>query len=103
VFVFSPSLLIVAKGFTWSAFAITFVGCVLGIVVLAAALSRFLLVELKRWEQMLCLAAAVLLIAPGLWVTLAGALLIMPVLVRQIAMHRHPARVVAAELDVRYR
>ena len=52
VFVFSPSLLLVAKGFTWSSFAITFVGCVLGIVVLAAALSRFLLVELKRWEQL---------------------------------------------------
>jgi TRAP-type uncharacterized transport system fused permease subunit len=103
VFVFSPSLLIVAKGFTWSAFAITFVGCVLGIVVLAAALSRFLLVELKRWEQLLCLAAAVLLIAPGLWVTLAGVLILMPVLVRQIAMHRQPARVLAAELDVRYR
>ncbi|MBK6008457.1 TRAP transporter permease [Ramlibacter ginsenosidimutans] len=103
VFVFSPSLLIVAKGFTWSSFAITFVGCVLGIVVLAAALSRFLLVELKRWEQLLCLAAAVLLIAPGLWVTIAGALIIMPVLVRQVAMHRQPARVVAAELDVRYR
>jgi TRAP-type uncharacterized transport system fused permease subunit len=103
VFVFSPSLLIVAKGFTWSSFAVTFVGCILGIVVLAAALSRFLLVELKRWEQLLCLCAAILLIAPGLWVTLAGALLIMPVLVRQIALRKQPARMLAAELDVRYR
>ena len=39
VFVFSPSLLLVAKGFTWSAFIVTFAGCVLGITVLAAALS----------------------------------------------------------------
>jgi TRAP-type uncharacterized transport system fused permease subunit len=32
VFVFSPSLLIVAKGFTWLRLrAVTFVGCVLGI------------------------------------------------------------------------
>ncbi len=103
VFVFSPSLLLVAKGFNWPDFTITFVGCVLGIVVLAAALSRFLLVELKRWEQLLCLAAAVLLIAPGLWVTLAGLLLVMPVLVRQLALRKHPGRIVAAELDVRYR
>jgi len=54
VFVFSPSLLLVAKGFTVQDFTITFVGCILGIVVLAAALSRFMLVELRRWEQMLC-------------------------------------------------
>jgi TRAP-type uncharacterized transport system fused permease subunit len=31
VFVFSPSLLLVAKGFTWYDFSITFTGCVLGI------------------------------------------------------------------------
>src|SRR4051794_13599883 len=98
VFVFSPSLLIVAKGFTWGDFAITFIGCVLGIVVLAGALSRFLLVELKRWEQLLCLAAGVLLIAPGLWVTLAGAVLVAPVLVRQFAARRKPADGVPAEL-----
>jgi TRAP transporter 4TM/12TM fusion protein len=92
VFVFSPSLLLVAKGFTAYDFAVTFIGCVLGIVVLAAALSRYFLVELKRWEQLLCLAAALLLIAPGLWVTLAGALLVVPVLVRQVAAHRGQAR-----------
>ncbi|MBI3369823.1 MAG: TRAP transporter permease, partial [Burkholderiales bacterium] len=54
VFVFSPSLLIVAKGFTLSEFAITFAGCVIGIVFLAAALSRYLFVEMRRWEQALC-------------------------------------------------
>jgi TRAP-type uncharacterized transport system fused permease subunit len=104
VFVFSPSLLLVAKGFTPQDFAITFVGCVLGIVVLAAALSRFMLVELRRWEQMLCLAAAVLLIAPGLWVTIAGLVVVAPVLLRQLSARRLAmASVVAAELDVRYR
>jgi TRAP-type uncharacterized transport system fused permease subunit len=88
VFVFSPSLLIVAKGFTVYDFIVTFVGCVLGIVVLAAALSRYLLVEMKRWEQLVCLAAALLLIAPGLVVTLIGAALVMPVLLRHIAAWR---------------
>ncbi len=85
VFVFSPSLLLVAKGFTWYDFSITFTGCILGIVALAAALSKFFLVEMKRWEQMLCLAAALLLIAPGLVVTLIGAGLLVPILIRQVA------------------
>jgi len=104
VFVFSPSLLLVAKGFTLQEFAVTFIGCVLGIAVLAAALSRFMLVEMKRWEQLLCLAAALLLIAPGIWVTLAGTALVVPVLLRQLAARRRrTAAVAAAELDVRYR
>jgi TRAP transporter 4TM/12TM fusion protein len=85
VFVFSPSLLLVAAGFNWYDFSVTFIGCVLGIVVLAAALSKFLLVEMKRWEQLLCAAAALLLIAPGLVVTIVGAALAIPVLVRQLA------------------
>lgn len=85
VFVFSPSLLLVAKGFTVYDFIVTFAGCVLGIVVLAAALSRFLLVEMKRWEQLVCLAAALLLIAPGLVVTLIGAAMVVPVLLRHLA------------------
>lgn len=91
VFVFSPSLLLVAKGFTWYDFTITFIGCILGIVALAAALSKFFLVEMKRWEQALCLAAALLLIAPGLVVTLVGAALLVPLLLRQLAARRGAA------------
>ncbi|MBC7604156.1 MAG: TRAP transporter permease [Ramlibacter sp.] len=84
VFVYSPSLLLVAKGFTMYDFVITFGGCVLGIVALAAALSRFFLVEMKRWEQGLCLVSALLLIAPGLVVTLIGAAVAVPVVIRQV-------------------
>ena len=85
VFVFSPSLLLVAKGFTWPAFIVTFPGCVLGIALLAAALSRFLLVEMKRWEQAVFLVAALLLVVPGLVPTLIGAALAVPVVLRQVA------------------
>ena len=88
VFVFSPSLLIVAKGFTGYDFAVTFIGCVLGISLLAAALSKFMLLELTRAEQALCLAAALLMIAPGLVPTLIGAALAVPVLLRQLAARR---------------
>jgi TRAP-type uncharacterized transport system fused permease subunit len=88
VFVFSPSLLLVAKGFSGYDFAVTFIGCVLGITLLAAALSRFLLVELKRWEQAVCAAAALLMIAPGLVITLLGIALALPVLLRQLGAWR---------------
>ena len=88
VFVFSPSLLIVAKGYTHYDFAVTFIGCILGITLLAAALSKFFLVEMRRGEQLLCVAAALLMIAPGLWPTLAGLALAAPSLLRQVLAHR---------------
>ena len=88
VFVFSPSLLLVAKGFTWYDFSITFIGCILGIVMLAAALSKYFLVELKRWEQYLCFAAALLMIAPGLTPTLLGMALASPMLLRNVLVWR---------------
>jgi TRAP-type uncharacterized transport system fused permease subunit len=88
VFVFSPSLLIVAKGFTGYDFAITFIGCVVGIVLLAAALSKFMFVEMTRAEQALCLLAALLTIAPGLVPTIIGLALATPVVLRQLAASR---------------
>jgi TRAP transporter 4TM/12TM fusion protein len=91
VFVFSPSLLLVAKGFTVYDFVVTFVGCVLGIVLLAAALSKFFLVEMTRGEQGLCLVGALLLIAPGLVPTLIGAACGVPIVWRQLAARRRLA------------
>ncbi|MCZ2290802.1 MAG: TRAP transporter permease [Burkholderiales bacterium] len=88
VFVFSPSLLLVAKGFTLYDFTVTFVGCVLGIVLLAAALSKYFLVEMSRPEQLLFVAGALLMIAPGLMPTLVGAAIALPVLLRQIGAWR---------------
>ena len=87
VFVFSPSLLLVAKGFTWADFAITFTGCVLGIVALAAALSGYMLTLMKGWERALCAIGALCLIAPGLKISLLGLVLMLPVLINQW-MHR---------------
>ncbi|MBK9361557.1 MAG: TRAP transporter permease [Rubrivivax sp.] len=91
VFVFSPALLIVTQGFTLYDFTVTFVGCVLGITLLAAALSKFFLVEMTRTEQLLCVAGALLMIAPGLLPTLVGAILALPMLLRQLAAWRRSA------------
>jgi UPF0716 family protein affecting phage T7 exclusion len=43
---------------------------------------------MKRWEQYLCFAAAVLLIAPGLTPTLIGAALAIPMLLRHVKVWR---------------
>jgi TRAP-type uncharacterized transport system fused permease subunit len=84
VFVFSPSLLLVAKGFTWYDFAVTFTGCIMGITILSAGLSKFFLVEMRRWEQVVCVAAAILMVAPSLTATLIGVAMFIPVLVRHL-------------------
>jgi TRAP-type uncharacterized transport system fused permease subunit len=88
VFVFSPSLLLVAKGFTWADFAITFTGCVLGIVALAAALSGYMLTLMKGWERALCAIGALCLIAPGLKISLLGVAFMLPVLIHQWTMSK---------------
>ena len=85
VFVFSPSLLLVTQGFSWSEFAIAFVGCVLGITILGAAFSRWFLIEMTAWEQGLCVVAALLMIAPGVPSTLLGLVLVSPMIWRHLA------------------
>jgi TRAP transporter 4TM/12TM fusion protein len=92
VFVFSPSLLLVVKGFTFYDFVVTFVGCVAGITLLAAALSRYMWSELQRWEQAVLLLAALMLVAPGLVSGLAGLALAAPVLLRQWAARPRSAQ-----------
>lgn len=88
VFVFSPSLLLVAKGFTLQEFLVTFTGCIIGIVFLAGALSKFMFVEMKRWEQAVCATAALLMVAPGLVSTLLGIAVAAPVALRQFTAWR---------------
>jgi TRAP transporter 4TM/12TM fusion protein len=88
VFVFSPAMLIVTKEFTLYDFVVTVGGCIVGIICLAAALSDYLLAPMRHWERWLCAAAALLLIAPGLTTGLIGAVLMTPVLARQLAARR---------------
>lgn len=88
VFVFSPSLLLVTKGFSWTDFTIAFVGCLVGITCLGAALSGWMLTVTKAWERLLLVVAAFLLIAPEIYSSLVGLVLIVPVLIRQYGASR---------------
>jgi TRAP-type uncharacterized transport system fused permease subunit len=88
VFVFAPSLLIEVSNFSWYEFGVAFAGCVLGISVLAAALSNFMLTRMRMWERAACVVAAVLMIAPELISTLIGIAIVVPVVLRQVAASR---------------
>jgi TRAP transporter 4TM/12TM fusion protein len=84
VFVYSPSLLLVADGFTWSAFAITLTGAALGIASLGVAFSGFLLTPLPRIQRWWVGLVAFLFIAPGLVTMAVGVALLAPVVALQI-------------------
>lgn len=95
VFVFSPSLLLVVKDFSWSQLILATTGCVLGIVFLSAAFSKYLITHTRTWERLALAVAAILLIAPEAWSSVIGLLVVAPVLVAQW-MRRAPASALPA-------
>jgi TRAP transporter 4TM/12TM fusion protein len=94
VFIFSPSLLLVLKGFTWEEFFITLSGAMIGLVFLSAAFSGYFLTHMKAWERWTFALAALLFIAPGWQSGLAGLVLALPAVLAQFV--RRSAPVVAA-------
>jgi TRAP transporter 4TM/12TM fusion protein len=92
VFVFSPSLLLVLKGFTWEDFVITLSGCMVGLVLLSASFSAYFLTGMRTWERWVFAIAALLFIAPGWKSGLAGLLLASPAVATQFMRWRTPAK-----------
>jgi TRAP transporter 4TM/12TM fusion protein len=88
VFVYSPAMLIVTKGFTWAEFLETTIGCAIGVAMLAIALTRYGLAPLSRFEQFWLGTASVLVISPSRTATLIGLAMALPVAVRQLAAWR---------------
>ncbi|WP_321449877.1 TRAP transporter permease [uncultured Cohaesibacter sp.] len=84
VFAFQPALLIVTDGFTWQAFALAFGGAVLGIWILASAVSNWLFAPLYWFERIILVIAALLLVAPNLIATAVGLVVIAPIILRQL-------------------
>ncbi|MBV5263713.1 TRAP transporter permease [Pinisolibacter aquiterrae] len=83
VFVFSPSMLLVTKSFSWPDMILGTTGCILGIVFLSAAFSKYLITHTRAWERLVLALAALLLIAPEVWSSLAGLALVAPVVAGQ--------------------
>src|SRR5262249_1408731 len=83
VFLYSPAMLFVTKGFTWSEVFETPLGCMAGIMILAIALTGYGLSSLRAWERAWLALASVLVISPSRTATLAGLGLALPILFRQ--------------------
>lgn len=88
VFVFSPSLLLVVDGFTWTEFFIGVSGAMAGIWMLSSAFANWLIGPMRGYERALLAVAAILLVAPSLYATLVGLALVSPVFLRQLPMLR---------------
>ena len=84
VFVYSPALLLIAGGFTWTEFSITLVGAMVGIASLGVAFTGYLVAPMRIWERFWVALVSLLFIAPGLTTLLIGLVLISPVLLLQL-------------------
>jgi TRAP-type uncharacterized transport system fused permease subunit len=88
VFVYSPAMLLVTKEFTWPDFIETTGGCVIGVAMLAIALTGYGLARLPNFERLWLGSASVLVISPSRTATLIGLAMGVPVLLRQLAAWR---------------
>ncbi|MBN9469001.1 MAG: TRAP transporter permease [Bosea sp.] len=88
VFVFSPSMLIMAPGFTWTELIGSTASCFASITLLSAAFAGWLLAPLAIWERwLLALAALPMILATPMSVG-AGLVIAAPVLLRQLLARR---------------
>ncbi|QPC88307.1 TRAP transporter fused permease subunit [Mesorhizobium sp. NBSH29] len=72
VFVFSPSMLLVVKDFSWASFVLATGGTVVGITALSAAFSAWMFGHIGWIGRTILILAAMLLVAPELYTTLIG-------------------------------
>jgi len=91
VFVYSPSLLLVADGFTWGAFTVTLIGAMIGIGLLGTAFSGYFLTHMKTWQRWYVGIVSLTFVSPGLISMAAGMLLIAPVVWLQLGQRRREA------------
>ena len=88
VFIYAPSMLIVLEGFNGEEFLIATVGCAFGIVLMASALTGYLVHPMAKWHQWLLGAGALLIIAPGIKSGVVGLAIVSPVLLIQFSNWR---------------
>ncbi len=88
VFVYSPALLLVTQGFTWSAFFITLIGAMLGIASLGISFAGYLFAPLSMAQRWYFALVSFLFIAPGIVTMLIGIGLLSPLLMLQLKQRR---------------
>ena len=88
VFVFSPSLLIMAQTSRGPSSSSRSSAACSASPCSPAALSNFMLTRMQAWERIVCVIAAILMIAPEIVSTLVGIGIVVPVVLRQLAARR---------------
>ena len=88
VFVYSPALLLIADGFTWQIFTITLAGAMIGIGLIGAAFTGYMLAPMPMWSRWYVGLVALLIVAPGFNTMLLGALLLIPVVIQQFTARK---------------
>ncbi len=84
VFVYSPALLLVTEGFTWSAFFITLIGAMLGIASLGTSFAGYLFAPMSMTQRWCFALISFLFIAPGIITMVIGLVLVTPLIVLQL-------------------
>ena len=89
VFVYSPSFLLVAKGFSPDAFILTLAGAMIGIAGIGVAFTGYLIAPLKMLERWYVGLVSLLFIAPGFITMAIGIAAFIPIILLQ--KHRQSA------------
>ena len=97
MFIYEPALLMINGWDEWHVSLLAFVTATIGCICLAAGMFGYLLRETRVWERLFLLAAAVLLIKPGLITDLIGLGLLAGVLANQKFLGRAPVSGPAAK------
>ncbi len=89
VFAYSPAMLMVIEDrFSWLEFIQTTGTCIIGIVMLGAALTGYMLRPMGAGWRLILAIAAIMMVAPSMQVNLWAALLASPVLLMQLVRWR---------------
>ena len=89
VFVYSPALLLVADGFSWYTFTVTFAGALCGIGLIGAAFTGYLFKTMPNWARWYTGIVSLLFIAPGLNTMVIGILLLTPIGLQQFSLNKN--------------
>ncbi|WP_085905345.1 TRAP transporter permease [Kiloniella majae] len=89
IFVYSPALLLVADGFTWTAFTITLAGAMMGISLIGMSFAGYFLAPLSTLQRWWVGLISLLFIAPGLETMGIGILLFFPILLLQLKQRQN--------------
>ena len=84
VFVYSPSLLLVAQGFNFYDFIITLISAMIGIGLIGIGFTGYLFKSVSRFQRWYLGMISLLFIAPGLISSIIGLVLVLPVFVLQL-------------------